>query len=265
MVYAEEKPLPKSEEQIAQEKNFEEAGSKSGGAEGAAAAGIALAPAPTVGDETEQDDSEDEQDVMKDAQSEGLGITSPVKEPEMVPLHSPAESPMVNDAETPPPPPPRMMMSDMPKDEVEMKHPHHEGEEEEEVDEDEDDAPPPPQRDIRRSIGGGEKPLGPRPLPSPGKVGVAPPLPPQGNPMVPPRDDSEDEREAEGRGDEDEEEEEAPPPPPARKPSVPVPARLQMPARSPSGQSPGTSHSGHGSTIVLTCSLSYHHAVPCAR
>jgi hypothetical protein len=238
MVYDEEKPLPKSDEQKAQEQEYEEAGRKPGGAEGAAAAGIALAPVtaegptaiPARGDEREQDEDDDEDE----SKGNDSNVGSPVQQPEMVPIHPPADSPMIDEAETPPPPPPRMTMSDMPKDEIEMKH-------EEERTHEEEEARQPPQRDIRRSMGGTDKPLGPRPLPSPGKVGVAPPLPPSGNPMIPPRDESEDEDEAEGQGDEEDEEDEEevapPPPPPIRRPSVPVPARLHMPSGS-SAQSP---------------------------
>jgi hypothetical protein len=248
MVYDEEKPLPKTDEQIGKEKEFEEAGRKPGGADGAAAAGIALAPVDTEGTTSTsargiEDEVEGEDDMMKEAKDKDMGVGSPVQAPHMVPIHPPADSPMVDNEEddaTPPPPPPRMNLSSMPKDEIEMKHQEEQeaaeaNEEADEGDEDEDEemedaAPPPPQRDVRRSLGGTDKPLGPRPLPSPGKAGLAPPLPP----AVPPRDDSDDEQE-----EEEDEEEAPPPPPPARKPSVPVPARLQMPSESPSAPSPG--------------------------
>ena len=75
--------------------------------------------------------------IMREAQAGGVPAASK-QEPEMVPLHSPAESPMLDDAETPPPPPPRMTMSDMPKDEIEMKHPHSDPTEEEDDDDDVD-------------------------------------------------------------------------------------------------------------------------------
>lgn len=295
MVYDEEKPLPKTDEELAAEKEREEAGRGSAGADGAKAAGIAMAPVNTAhspsedksqptmglngGAESERglggdviDGKEGEPAVLEDGLEEGGqendnimreaqsgGLLSGTQQPQMVPLHSPAESAhMVDDGETPPPPPPRMSMSDLPRDEVEMKHGHDledskgaQNADEVEDEGDEGQAPPPPQRDARRSIGGGEKPLGPRPLPSPGKVGSAPlPPPPQGNPLVPPRDVSEDEDENDEEGEaneenedideeEEEEDEDVPPPPPARRPSVPVPAPLQMP--SSSGPGAGTS------------------------
>jgi len=127
----------------------------------------------------------------------------------------------------PPTHPPRM--TDMFKDEVEMKHEHDARDTNEEPEGSDDEAmPAPPPRPVRA---GSEKPLGPRPLPSPGKERTLPP-PPLGNPMVPPRDEDEEEREMDGEGDMSEEEN-APPPPPRRDPTMsppPVPSgRPPMP------------------------------------
>ncbi|WVF68909.1 hypothetical protein IAT40_003682 [Kwoniella sp. CBS 6097] len=178
----------------------------------------------------------------------------------MVPLHPPAPEGADYDEDEPPPPPPRRrgMSLDIPLDELEMKHDHEHAhdidrsehaivtEEDGHDQEEEEEIPPPPPR--RTSV---DRPLGPRPLPSPGKSNPLPP-PPTGNPLVPPRDEDEDEDEEEDEiatvgqtGDAedeeaapplpphrhatqssasnvDEDEETAPPPPPAR--SIPPPA-----------------------------------------
>ncbi|WVW84772.1 hypothetical protein I302_106807 [Kwoniella bestiolae CBS 10118] len=137
----------------------------------------------------------------------------------MVPIHPPAPNGSEYDIDEPPPPlpparRPRGLSLDVPLDELELKHEHehtHDSVSEQPVeDDDEEDAPPPPLPSQRRVSG--EKPAGPRPLPSPGRDGRALPPPPVGSALIPPREDSDDE---------DEEEDDVPPPPPAR-PQPPV-------------------------------------------
>lgn len=280
MVADEERPLPKTEEQLAQEKSHVEAGSGPDGAKGAQAAGIALAPSapdhdgsnlvPTRAnldnshsDAREADEDEDDDDLMKEASTGNLGVR-PQEEIEetggdndseigsrpgligTVPLHPPADDTPddFDDEEAPPPPPPRMM--GLGKDEVELKHEHDaagRAQPEEvatnEEDVEDEDVPPPPPRSSARPVST-DRPLGPRPIPSPRQSHEqALPTPPVGA-VVPPRDDSEDERELDSEGDVDpeaagveedaEEEEDAPPPPPRRQPSMPAPIQTGLPA-----------------------------------
>ena len=188
-------------------------------------------------------------DLMREAERGELEFEEPEDEAEatrpqpvaMVPLHPPAEqghSRMAGDASSPPPPP-RMM--GVPMDEVEMKHQYDAAFAREEADE---SGPPPPSR---RPVST-DRPLGPRPLPSPSRARAGEavdrplPAPPTGHPMIPPRDEEEEDREVEGEGDEDAggdeeeeeaEEEEAPaPPPPRRQPSLPPPLAIGVPATS---------------------------------
>ncbi|WRT67866.1 uncharacterized protein IL334_004840 [Kwoniella shivajii] len=167
---------------------------------------------------------EEKDDVMKQAQRGNLEYEAPSNpldlknndEPMstplspipigMVPIHPPAEDGSGYDEDEPPHPSPRRGISlDMPLDEVELKHEHeHELHNDEEI----DNAPAPPPR--RLSL---DKPLGPRPLPSPGKIGRALPPPPTCNSLIPPRDDSEEE---------DEEDDDIRPQPPARLPPPPA-------------------------------------------
>lgn len=278
MVAGEEEPLPKTERQIAEEREQEAIGRGPDGASGAEAAGIALMPqgegdeaepnnpdGPLLGaqggaaaegrgvgtvsdrltvgkivDEREDEPQEledglveggDEKDeIMEEAQRGELEIEE-TAEPTMVPIHPPAEVPEDEDEDEspPPPPPPRMTMSHLPKDEIELKHAH--DAEAEAEDSDEDAAPPPP---ARRGITS-EKPLGPRPLPSPERATAhrALPPPPQGNPMIPPRDEEQEERELDDEGDE-----EPPVPPPRRQPSLPMP--IQTGAHAATGNSSAT-------------------------
>lgn len=166
MVYDEEAPLQKTEEQIKQEQEAEERGRGIGGLEGAEAAGIAVgetdeARGELVGRQDEpqasQDDmaSVDEQpptggnreDVMSFAPGEGLqasestpahaaaedDITGGKVDPvDTVPLHPPADEGLSSEEDDAPPPPPRrgtMTMEGMPLDELEKKHLQDAGEE----------------------------------------------------------------------------------------------------------------------------------------
>ncbi|WVQ96424.1 hypothetical protein IAU59_003529 [Kwoniella sp. CBS 9459] len=195
-----------------------------------------------------EEGGDEKDDIMREAQRGQLDFktdeTPPLEEcaptplsPDpigMVPLHPPAPEGADYDEDEPPPPPPRKrgMSLDIPLDELERKHElehahaidrsEHAIVTEEDDDQEPDDIPPPPPR--RTSV---DKPLGPRPLPSPGKANPLPP-PPTGNPLVPPRDEDEDEDDgeeaeeeavpdSEGAQDEDEGEDEiAPPLPPHR-------------------------------------------------
>lgn len=272
MVANEEAPLPKSDEQLAEESRHEEAGRGERGAEGAAAAGIAMSAVqpdhdkadtleaavnpedstiadrlgPSIVNENEEsheieagleEGGAEKDDILKQAVAGRLDVKSPPHDKlpsrpiATVPLHPPAEderSKGEEEEDAPPPPPHRPGL--LPKDEVELKHDNDTAEYVEE--EGDDDVPPPPPRAARS---GSDRPLGPRPLPSPSKDRVLPP-PPIGNPLVPPRAEDAEEREAGSQGDEDEEgpmEEDVPPPPPRRQPTLPLSpnavARTQQP------------------------------------
>jgi len=202
-------------------------------------------------------------EIMREAEDGHLNMEEPddddpAARPQpvaMVPLHPPAEAGRgrsTAEEDLSPPPPPRRMMG-VPMDEVEMKHEHDAAVAREEADE--PSLAPPPRRPIST-----EWPVGPRPLPSPGKglsqavAGEDRPLPapPVGKAMIPPRNKEEEDREVEGEGDEEEqareqdeaEEEEAPaPPPPRRQPSMPPPLQVSIPTPGAQSMSPTASSS----------------------
>ena len=208
---------------------------------------------------------EDKDELMMEAEREYLDVEQPADKEAvprsqpvaMVPLHPPAEEGGTRNLKPhealPPPPSPGMM--GMPKDEVELKHAHDTAAAREKADE---QGPAPPSRRPESA----DRPLGPRPLPSPGKIpshargGDDRPLPapPGGNPMVTPRNEEEvdrkadgeedeegegeeeegegeGEREGEGEGEEEEEKEEEAPalPLPRRQPSLPTPLQMGLP------------------------------------
>ncbi|WVR06418.1 hypothetical protein IAU60_003449 [Kwoniella sp. DSM 27419] len=210
---------------------------------------------------------DEKDDLMREAQEGQLELDDEAPTPlspepiGMVPLHPPASEGSDYDEDEPPPPPPRRRMSlDVPLDELEKKHeqeqahpvdrtshPAFDEAQEDEAEDDEEDIPPPPPARIST-----DRPLGPRPIPSPGQgTGRALPPPPMGNPLIPPRDEEEEEREIEQEGDaedddapplpparqipssdleeEDEDDDAPPPPPPARQPSLPPPLQMGAP------------------------------------
>ncbi|RXK36785.1 hypothetical protein M231_05946 [Tremella mesenterica] len=278
MVEDEEKPLSKSDEQLAWEKEAGELGRQTGGAEGGMAAGIALAP-------IQSDDAEAEKDAPTDLDNfnnRGVGVVAEMQGPGSITDANPVENQEVEEGmeeggqekddimkeaqkgDLTLDEKPRMVPLHPPAQETPIN-------EEEEGEEDTPPPPPPPRMSLidvpkdevelkhehdaeaaprvsRRSMDRSMHPAPPQaPLPSP----------PVGNPLIPPREDEEeDEDDGEDIGlvrEEVEEEEEVPPPPPARKPSLPpvrtalfpVPVVPQSPVRpfvqeesAPSPQSP---------------------------
>lgn len=220
-------PLPKSEEELAKEREYEEAGRGPRGAEGAERAGIALAnvgatepsadarheeplahhegllhherslppPPPAADDDDDFGEPEGEEDenanddIMKQAASEGLLSKHPnasdarptmdtAQPVDYQPLRSPApstgelpETPSVPQTVFSPPSAPQNLLG-LPRDEVEMKK-----EAESAGDTDDDAPPPPPPRNVGDVMDEGEriKPAGPRPLP-PSPARVLPPV-----------------------------------------------------------------------------------------
>lgn len=216
-----------------------------------------------------EEGGEETDDLKRKAEQGDLDYEEPEDEVEvarpqpvvLVPLHPPAEERNLNlsQDDAAPLPPPRMM--GLPLDEVEMKHEHDAAVAREEA----EDLGTPPPVPTTRPIST-DRPLGPRPLPSPGKSPSQAysaenrplPAPPVGNAMSPPRDEEGEEREAEGKGDEkeagnegDEEEDEAPaPPPPRRQPSMPAPLQMGLPTMTTQQQSPVSASSSESPSYL---------------